>query len=312
MRYLIGVMLLMLANVASAVDCQAGGSAWTNVEVNDLRADAIFFGGTVAVEGGRLVTTLGVACRQLGDERVEIWTAYDPVALESRYAHFKTGLKLDGSYYTSPVRSILIGDQLLGNTLVVSRGNPYLTVDSPPNGYIEIPAGAKVLTFRLWIKVFRGAVKIKEVFAQVHVYSRFAINLNPSTCTINNNNPINVDFGSVDPVAIGGDIPAGTPYRQGVTLNYSCPDRGIDSPIDIKLVGAASSFNSSALATTNPNLATGMHRLSALVPPGGSFRTRITNSSGSDTVLFTLFRKPGSFPAAGPFTGSATLVLSVP
>lgn len=312
MRYLIGMMLLMLVNVASAVECQAGGSAWTNVEVDDLRADALFLSGLVAAEGGRLVPNLGVACRQLGSDRVEIWTTYDPVVLAPRFAHYKTGLKLGGSYHSSPVSSILIGDQQLGNTLVLSRGSPFIVVNSPPNGYIEIPAGAKVFAFRMWIKVFRGSVKIKEVFTQVHVYSIYAINLNPSTCAINNNNPINVDFGSVDPAVIGGDIPAGTPYRQSVTLNYSCPDRAIDSPIDIKLVGAASSFNSSSLATSNPNLAAGMHRLSALVPPGGSFRTRITNSSGSDAVLFTLFRKPGSFPAAGPFTGSATLVMSVP
>lgn len=312
MRCLIGMMLLMLVNVASAVNCRTYSSAWTNIEVNDLRIDALFSSGGIAAEGGRIVPSLGIACQQLGGDKVEIWTAYDPVVLAPRFAHFKTGLKLNGSYYSSPVYSMLIGDQPLANTLVVSRGSPYIVVDSPPNGYIEIPAGAKVFTFGMWIKVFRGSVKIKEVFARVHVYSIFAINLNPSTCTINNNNPINVDFGSVDPVAIGGDIPAGTPYRRSVALNYSCPDLGINSPIDIKLVGTASSFNSSALATTNPDLAVGMHRLSALVPPGGSFRTRITNSSGSDTVLFTLFRKPGSFPAAGPFTGSATLVMSVP
>lgn len=204
MKYLIGMMLLMLVNVASAVECQAGGSGWTNVEVNDLRADALFLSGVIAAEGGRIVPMLGVACRQLGSDRVEIWTTYDPVALEPRYAHFKTGLKLDGSYYSSPVSSILIGDQPLENTLVVSRGHPYLVVASPPNGYIEIPAGAKVFTFRMWVKVFRGSVKIKEVFTQVHVYSIFAINLNPSTCKINYDNPINVDFGSVDPVAVGG------------------------------------------------------------------------------------------------------------
>ncbi len=318
MKYLIGLMFFMLVNIASgATDCRVNGSDWTNVETQNLSVNADFIYRGRYNDSGKIVQYgMGFQCRQTTPgETVQIWTRFDPVRLAPSYAHFKSGLKVGlrgGVFHPSPVPSILVGNQPLANTMVLNQGHPYLVLASPPNGYIEISRGSKVFTYGVAIKVWKGSVKLKEFQTDVIVYARNSLSLNPSTCTINNNNPILVDFGSVDPLAVGGDISAGTPYRQSVALNYSCPDAGISSPIDIKLVGAASSFNSSALATTNPNLAAGLTRLSLLVAPGSSFRTSISNSSGSDTVLFTLFRKAGSLPAAGPFTASATLVMSVP
>lgn len=315
MKYLIGVIFLMLANVASALDCKYDGSTWRDVEVaNNLDVNVSLYRSGLSGEEGKIVMAgILFVCRLVSPgDHIEIWSRYDGVQLEPRFSHFKSGLRVSNQNYTSPVPRVLLGKQTLTNTQVLNGGNPYITIDSPPNGYVEIPRGAKVLRYTFNIRVLRGTMTIKSFDVTMNVYAGNSLNLNPSTCAINNNNPINVDFGSVDPIAVGGDVPATTPYTQSVVLNYSCPDRGIYSPIDIKLVGVASAFNASALATTNPNLAAGMQRLSALVAPGGSFRTAITNSSGSDTVLFTLFRKTGSVPAAGSFTASATLVMSVP
>lgn len=315
MRYLVGVVMLMLVNVANAIECQVDGLPWTNVENNNLDVNVHFYRTSPAGADGGKVSMIGFSylCRHaVPGEFLEIWTRYDGVRLMPSFAHLKSGLDLRGNYLPSPVNSILLVRQPLTNSRVSIHSVPYLVVDSPPNGYVEIPRGSKVFTYALNIQVWRGSVRIKSFQTDINIYARNSLNLNPWTCTINNNNPVEVDFGSVDPLAVGGDISAGTPYRRSVVLNYSCPEAGIDSPIDIKLLGTASSFNSSALATSNPDLAAGLTRLSSLVAPGSSFRTSITNSSGRDTVLFTLFRKTGSLPAAGPFTASGTLVMSVP
>lgn len=316
MKYLVGVIFLMLANVASAVECQANEGTWRDAQNHTYRAQVDIYRSVDPADGGKIVMEdFYFAClnsTQPG-QRVEIWTVFNPIRLAPRFNHFKSGVKVANNYYASPVYNIRTGQQETNEALVVEdKARPYLVVGSPPNGYIEIPAGAKIFTYNMWVEVWSGSSKLSSIQTAVDVYARNALNLNPSTCTINDNNPINIDFGSVDPLAIGGDISAGTPYRKSVALVYSCPDAGISSSIDIKLVGTASSFNTSALATTNPNLAAGLTRLSSLVAPGSSFRTSITNSAGSDTVLFTLFRKAGSVPAAGPFTASGTLVMSVP
>ena len=243
---------------------------------------------------------------------MQVVTDPNAIRFDSEYNHLSGGLvTLAHLFYPTPVLAGHILGIQVREPYIRVIGGPYIDFPETPGNYINIRSGSliAVVSIRIRINTFFGN---SDFGTFVNVYARNSLNLSPSTCTINDNNPIEVDFGSVDPMAPGGDSPLGTPYTKSVTLNYSCPDPGIDSPIDIKLVGTASSFNPSTLATSNPNLATAMIRLSSLVPPGGSFRTSVTNSSGSDTVQFTLIRKAGSLPAAGSFTGSGTLVMSVP
>ena len=317
MKYLAGLMLLMLVHVASAapVECQLNGSSWFDVQTHGFNAYVDVAASTSLQKV--LLNYYVMNCRQTlpaaFGPSLQVTTQADAVRFHPQYSHLQGGLVMGtNSYYPTPVRAgLLLGTHTTGPyTSVV--GGPYLNITTTPGKYIEIKSGSLIATINLAMRLSNPVTGTQNFTTFVNVYAKNSLNLSPSTCTINNNDPIDVDFGSVDPVAIGGEIPAGTPYRQSVALNYSCPDAGIFTPIDIKLVGTASSFNSSALATSNPNLATAMIRLSSLVPPGGSFRTSINNSSGGDTVLFSLFRKTGSLPGAGPFTGSATLVMSVP
>ena len=315
MRYLTGLIFLLLMQTVSATECRLNGGTWVDPQVKGFNAyvDIVpsLAAGKVFLDGYTFECRHGLPSPFNPSE--QILTDPNAVVLYSQPGYFpEGGLNVTGTYYPIPVRAGIVLSVQRNEPLVSVLGRPYLNIVRAPGQYIKIPSGALIATVNLRVRTYVGSSLAKHFPTFLNVYARNSLNLNPSTCTMNNNRPVDVDFGSVDPLAVGGDIPAGTPYRRSVALNYSCPDLGINSPIDIKLVGTASSFNSSALATTNPDLAAGMHRLSALVAPGGSFRTSISNSSGSDTVLFTLFRKPGSFPAAGPFTGSATLVMSVP
>ena len=319
MKYLSGVFFLMLANIASAVDCRVNGGFWLDVEVGGSLGLNVWTNVAFNASLDRvLLDGYTLECRHRASASSNPSLKIQPatnigVVLWPTVSHLQGGLRVGSNDSPIPVWSgqylAVLGREPLVATSVLGR--PYLKRPTTAGSYINIASGVGLATVNLVLH-FSNNAGSKTLNLPIYVRSNNALNLSPSTCTINNNNPIVVDFGSVDPLAVGGDISSGTPYRKSVPLNYSCPDAGISSPIDIKLVGTASSFNASALATTNPNLAAGLTRLSLLVAPGSSFRTSISNSSGSDTVLFTLFRKAGSLPAAGPFTASATLVMSVP
>lgn len=140
------------------------------------------------------------------------------------------------------------------------------------------------------------------------LYAANDLSADLSTCTINGNVPIVVNFNTVDLHKIGESV-SSTQTRANVRLNYSCTEAGFTLPIKITLSGGSAGFNSGVLAMSNSNLGTGVLRGSTQINPGSSFNTTINNSSGSDNLTFALIRKASSTPATGAFSGSATLVL---
>jgi type 1 fimbria pilin len=135
--------------------------------------------------------------------------------------------------------------------------------------------------------------------------------VSPSTCTINNNNPIVIDFGSVHQREIGSD-PLTTTIRSDRRLTYNCPGPGLSLPITITYQGTASSFNTNLLSMSNADVGAALVRGGAAVRVNGSFQTRITNGVGQDDVTFSLVKRAGTLPDAGPISGSGVLVMGVP
>ena len=314
MKHLIGLMILMLAHVASAAECRVNGGAWLNADTYgfnvyvDVTANTSL--GKIVLDGYTMDCRHGMPSSLSPYQHVVTYPG--AVRLSPSYSSLEGGLSVSGSaYYPIPVRGGILLSVQRNESYVSVPGRPYLNITTTPGSYINIRSGTLIATITLTIRPFTFWGAEREFSTFVNVYARNSLNLSPSTCTINNNNPLDVDFGSVDPVAVG-ETPHSSPNLKIVTLNYTCPDPGIYSPINVTFRGTASSFNSSALATSNANLATALLRSNVVVPTGGSFRGTISNSSGRDTVVFSLIRKPDSFPAAGPFTGSATLVMSVP
>ena len=316
MRYLTGLLFLLLMQTVSATECRLNGGAWVDPQVKGFNTyvDLVpnLAAGKVFLDGYTLECRHGLPSPVNPSE--QILTDPNAVVLYSQPGYFpEGGLDVTGTYYPTPVRAGILLSIQRNEPLMSVLGRPYLNIVRAPGQYIKIPTGALIATVNLRVRTYVGSSLVKHFSTFLNVYASNSLNLNPSTCTINNNAPIDVDFGSVDSLAVGGS-PTSAPNSKTFVLRYSCPDAGISSPIDITLKGATSSFNSSGLAMSNPDLTTVVYRTSTfvVVPPGGSFRGAITNSSGRDSVTFALIRKPGSLPAAGPFTGSATLVMSVP
>lgn len=312
MRLLTGFFFLMLVQAVSATECRVDRGVWYN-------AESTFFGAYVSV-----AANLAVDKVSLGDFILEcqsgnalynetISTAQDAVMLYPGYNHLAGGLRTNQDYPIPVPGGIVLSVQNNYEPPVTVRGEPYLKITRAPGKYIQIRSGDQIAAVKYQVVTRFGALEVNRFDFWLRLYAKNSLNLSPSTCTLNDNKPIDIDFEVVESLSVAENNPFATPSKR-FAMSMSCPDLGITTPIDISLIGMASSFNSNGLLLSNPDLAVVAYRSTTLqmIPPGGSFRGAITNSFGVDFVTFALVRKPGSFPAEGPFTGSATLVMSVP
>lgn len=134
-----------------------------------------------------------------------------------------------------------------------------------------------------------------------------------TTCTINNNQQIDVPFGTITSDTLTTDPLAAT-IKKEVPLDYHC-DSPVTQDIDITLVAnPTSGFSASnAFKTSNTNLGVVMLNNNVEVPPNGIFHTKLTNGQGQDNVTFVPVIKSSSTKSSdieGEFTASATLIMS--
>ncbi|MFL1390834.1 fimbrial protein [Pseudomonas tritici] len=313
------LVLIGVTSTANATDCRVNGGPW------------IFVG-----SGGTLNLQVPVTV-QLGADKTRIML--EGVRLECRFTHYGgsqpwytdywatsarvgpawvpgpkftnqgTGLRINGSFYNTPIPNGIRTTTMLNNSVGVPVNvTPYILVRNNPSNPIDIRVGDVLgrLNLDQTNNYNSGSSTLALTYTAANNFS-----ISPSTCTINNNNPINIDFGTVNQRAIGTD-PLTTPIRSNRRLTYSCPNAGITTPITITYKGNPSSFDTRLLVMTNPNVGTALVRAGSAVQVNGRFLTQITNSVGGDDVTFALVRRAGSLPAAGTISGSGVLVMGVP
>lgn len=313
MKYLIGIFMLLLIETASAAQCRVNGGPWTWIDQwagrqMSVSATVRRIPGTsmVRLDGYTLECRLEAGGGNTPRER-DIWMTYGGhMSVGPKLSGRQVGATINGTDYNSPLMSLM-------HIATAVRGGPGVNLNT--YGYamqaagVNFVAGDPLLTIALSIDRNYGSGNLSDVRFHLHA----ANNLPPdiSTCTINNNRTIDVNFNTVNSALIGEGVST-TPIKKDIQLNYSCPQGGMTMPITIGFRGQAASFNSGALAMNNSNLATALLRGGVQVRPGQAFTTNLSNSSGRDTVTFALIRRPGSTPATGAFSGSATLVMGVP
>ncbi|CAM2736519.1 fimbrial protein [Pseudomonas gessardii] len=221
----------------------------------------------------------------------------------------RSGLRINGAFLNTPVpagiRVATMPNNGVGYPINIT---PYILVRNDPTNPIDVRTGDTLGLLRLTSSNNFDATR-PQLTVTYTAANNFTIS--PSTCTINNNNPIEINFGDVHQRAIGTD-PLTTTIRRDRRLTYACPDPGITTPITITYKGIPSSFNANLLVMSNPDVGTALVRGGAPVQVGGAFLSRITNSVGGDDVTFTLVRRAGSLPTPGPVSGSGVLVMGVP
>lgn len=129
----------------------------------------------------------------------------------------------------------------------------------------------------------------------------------PVECRINNGTLINVPFGNVDSSLLTSSAST-SPYHVERALSYQC-NTSLSQVIKVVLAAAPAGF-SGAVKTSNKDIGVVMLYNNQPVPPNGSYVTTLVNGTGSDAVSFSVVKRGGTSPATGPFTGSATLIIS--
>ncbi|HHK8076276.1 TPA: fimbrial protein, partial [Serratia marcescens] len=102
--------------------------------------------------------------------------------------------------------------------------------------------------------------------------------------------------------------------KQNQNLDYYCEGSNASQDIAVRLVGNTSGFSSEAIQTSNANIGIAMLYKGKLIKPNEIFNSKIVNGMGSDTLTFVPIKNNVPFNEinTGPFSGSATLVFSVP
>lgn len=314
MNYVLGLLVVLFSHAIIAGQCRVNGGPWLHVDKSSISIN-IPIKATPGADSIRL-DGYHLECRYTPDgnssgNATDYWHTVDNALVPGhKFVAYKPGLSINGNRYSVPVKRGIHIVSLKNNGVGIDlKTFMYLSTQGGPGNPISIHKGDLLGTVYLKQTNNTGA-PLPPTF-RVYLYAANSLIIEPSTCTINANKAIDVNFDNVDP-ALLGESASSSPVIKGLRLNYSCPDSGVSMPVTITLKGAGAVFNSGLLAMSHMQLGTGLLRGGVLIGPGSSFLTRITNSAGSDDVTFVLVRQPRSFPAPGPFTGSGTLVMGVP
>ncbi|WLH83043.1 fimbrial protein [Pseudomonas sp. FP2338] len=311
--------LLGVTTTVKAAQCRVNGGPWVQVDNGGtlnlqvpvtVRPDA---GATrILLEGARLECRFTPYAGSPG-----WWTDYWGTALQAgaawtpgpKFLNQGTGLRIGGAHHNTPVPyGIRIANMPNNSVGVPVDATPYILIRNNPTNPIDVRIGdiLGVLRLHQTNNYNTASTALALTYTAANNFS-----ISPSTCTINNNNPIEINFGTVHQRAIGTD-PLTSSVVSNRRLTYSCPDGGITTPITITYKGTRTGFDTRLLMMTNPDVGTAMVHAGTAVPVNGSFLTRITNSVGGDDVTFSLVRRNGSLPTAGAISGSGVLVMGVP
>ncbi|RFD30401.1 hypothetical protein CER19_08420 [Pseudomonas sp. GL93] len=312
------LVLLSITTTVRAADCRVNGGAWQYVGDGGILNLHVPVTVSVGSDSTRLILEgARLECRftryPAFPSRIDFWGtsafAGAPWVPGPKFSAQGTGLRINGTFYNTPVpfniRIATMPNNGVGYPINVT---PYILLRNDPSNPINVVRGDTLgaLNLHQTNNYSSGSTRLVLTYTAANNFG-----ISPSTCTINNNNPIEINFGDVQQRAIGTD-PLTTTVRTNRRLTYSCPNSGITTPITITYKGVPSAFDNRLLVMSNPSVGTALVRAGSAVQVNGSFLTRITNSVGGDDVTFSLVRRSGPFPAAGAISGSGVLVMGVP
>ena len=309
MNYVIGALLMLLTQISFAAECSPNGGPWFQFQ-NWIYHQSVSVTLTRSPGSNRLnLNGFTLDCRFSaggggGANAQDDWhTQGGAITFGPKLSGVAGGVNIKGIdyLYTLPFQ--------LHVATTYKNGQP--SVRMPMYMYVYNTRG-----IHLRAGDYLGTIRLRQTNIMnpgtTPTFDFYAANdLAPdlSTCTINNNVPIVVDFNQVDLSKVGESV-GGTQIKSDIRLNYSCSEPGFTLPVKIRFSGASAGFNSGLLAMSNLNLGVALLRGNTQINPGASFNSSITNSSGGDTMTFALIRKVQSTPSSGEFTGSGTLVMT--
>lgn len=187
-----------------------------------------------------------------------------------------------------------------------------------------VPAGTIIGTLQFIVR--RAGANINNEYFTIRLTTTNDIVFRPETCVINNNEPLDVDLGSMSIRDISATGGLSSRVSRNLTLNYSC-DPNITSQMNVRLVGQPSPFSTTAVETrvgNIPGVGASIEHLgiefynstNVLAPNSLSgYTTNITNGIGSDVLTIAPVKSTIANDINLPdgyFNATATLVFLVP
>lgn len=170
------------------------------------------------------------------------------------------------------------------------------------NGYSDIRRCILVMFFTgLYCSVLFGTA------AQAENMRFRGTLLESPPCTINNGQPVEIDFGDVGVNKIDGRS-----YRQKFELRYHCEGTGTDKVL--RYLGTATAFDKGAVQSNVADFGIRLTHLEFGVetPTAVGDVIPVPAERGVSQFIATPVKKPGATLAEGAFTAAATLQLEYP
>lgn len=231
-------------------------------------------------------------------------------------AGFDSGVYVNGSRYLSSqvnqINVFTLNDDLRHPVNI----DMFFTIPNKLDKDLVINAGdaLMVVTLEKW-STWGSNVGNRERFIWTFVADN-RVALTTGTCTVNNNEPINIDFGLVPKSRIKNVGQGLNSITQDVSLNIDCEDLRLNQDIQVTLsANSASGDLLNTIPTTLSNLGVEMYYNNRLIAPMGSFLTPLVEGRSDAEVTFSLVKSAGVDSESlenGRFNASGSLVISLP
>lgn len=315
LQHCLALSFFVLIGNANAFTCKTSdggsigqGGSMTPVDVR------VKIGPELSIGKNEIVNVSQVTCKNDVANWKDILLTGSP-ALTMNTAIFGTlanGMTINGTDYLSPIQSGIQVMTITGLNSASISIRVYIVLNRSPTQDIKVNKGDVIGQINFEQKNDQSGCPKCGPYRWRLIADNDAYFVTTS-CTINNGQQINVDFGQIrqDFLTQGA---SDAQIKQDKALSYRCDDQSATQDILVRMVSDASGFSSDFIKTSNPNVGVAMVHNGEVVKPNNTFRTRIVNGLGNDTVTFVPVKNnvPYTSIATGPMSGSATLIFSAP
>lgn len=231
---------------------------------------------------------------------------------EKLFTDMTGSLTINGSQYYPPIRSgIKVISVTKSETKTIDM-NLNLTLKKTPSKNIIIKRGDVIGEFRfLQRNDQNGCPSCGPYRWRLRAQNDIVIATN--SCTINNQQPININFGRILREELTTS-PKNSLYKKNISLTFNCSGSNISQNIMVTLIGNATSFSSDYIKSTNNNIGFALSWQDKIIRPGGSFQLNMSSNNTQTQIEFSPVKANISSNVinTGNASSSATLIMSAP
>lgn len=157
------------------------------------------------------------------------------------------------------------------------------------------------------------------IFSDTQTYKAVAANdgnINTGICHINNDNPINVDFGNLGIKKLGEGIGDENDLNsKTVPILYSCDNADVTQKIKVRLVAINANYSlpeGNIIRTSTEDVGVALIHNGGNIQPGSYFESEINKGQGYDAIKILMIKNPNvdiNSIKTGAFNASAILII---